>query len=120
MRTPPSASSSASSLSVSSSVQSSSASGARWTWGRRLTCRRSRRPPRPGTFDHLIKTLIPTSGCLLQSIDGSLKFAYLVSIFRIDKTFGLHHIQLFINVSIEECCFDIHLPYLIIIICSDC
>src|SRR3954466_8533688 len=72
------------------------------------------------TFDYLIKTLIPTSGCLLQSIDGPLKFAYLVSIFRIDKTFGLHHIQLFINVSIEECCFDIHLPYLIIIICSDC
>src|SRR3954463_1354917 len=71
-------------------------------------------------FDYLIKMLIPTSGCLLQSIYGPLKFAYLVSIFRIHKTFGLHHIQLFINVSIEERRFDIHLPYLIIIICSNC
>src|SRR3954471_3555328 len=72
------------------------------------------------TFDYLIKMLIPTSGCLLQPIYGPLKFAYLVSVFRIDKTFGLHHIQLFINVSIEERCFDIHLPYFIIVICSDC
>src|SRR4051812_43228140 len=64
-------------------------------------------------FDHLIKAEIPTLGCLLQSIDGSLKLAYLVSILRINKTLWLYHIQIFFNVAIEEHSFDIHLPYLI-------
>src|SRR4051794_29967479 len=58
--------------------------------------------------------LIPTPGCLLQSINGSLKFAYLVSILRTDKTLGLYHIQLFLNVTIKERRFDIHLPNFII------
>ena len=44
------------------------------------------------------------------SLDGSLELAHLVSTFRIDKTFWLHHIQLFFNKSIKECSFDIHLP----------
>src|SRR5215216_7717731 len=71
-------------------------------------------------FDHLIKAEIPTLGCLLQSIDGSLKLAYLISILRIDKTLRLYHIQLFFNITIEERSFDIHLPYFIIEICSNC
>ena len=50
-------------------------------------------------FDELIKTYIPTLRCLHQSIDGSLELAYFVSTFRIDKTFWLHHIQLFFNKS---------------------
>ena len=75
---------------------------------------------KPEVFDHLIKTSVPTPGCLLQSINGTLKFAYLVSSFRIDKTFGLYHIQLFLNVTIKERSFDIHLPNLIIEKCSYC
>ena len=61
-------------------------------------------------FDQLIKAYIPTPRCLHQSIDGSLELAYFVSTFRIDKTFWLHHIQLFFNKFIKECSFDIHLP----------
>src|SRR3954466_9708815 len=44
-------------------------------------------------FDYLIKANIPTPRCLLQPINGFLKFAYLVSISRIDKTLGLYHIH---------------------------
>ena len=56
------------------------------------------------SFDQLIKAYIPTPRCLHQSIDGSLELAYFVSTFRIDKTFWLHHIQLFFK-SIKECSF---------------
>ena len=56
-------------------------------------------------FDQLIKAYIPTPRCLHQSINGSLELAYFVSTFRIDKTFWLHHIQLFFNKSIKECSF---------------
>ena len=61
-------------------------------------------------LDQLIKAYIPTPRCLHQSIDGSLELAYFVSTFRIDKTFWLHHIQLFFNKSIKDCSFVIHLP----------
>ena len=56
-------------------------------------------------FYELIKAYIRTPRCLQQSIDGSLELAYFVSTFRIDKTFWLHHIQLFFNKSIKECNF---------------
>ena len=56
-------------------------------------------------FDQLIKVYIPTPRCLHQSIDGSLELAHFVSTFRTDKTFWLHHIQLFYNKSIKECSF---------------
>src|SRR3954466_5848835 len=55
-------------------------------------------------FDQLIKAYIPTLRCLHQSIVGSLELAYFVCTFRIDKTFWLHHIQLFFK-SIKECTF---------------
>jgi len=61
-------------------------------------------------FDQLIKAYIPTLRCLHQSIDGSLELAHFVSNFRIEKTFWLHHIQLFFKKSMKECSFDIHLP----------
>ena len=69
-------------------------------------------------FDQLIKAYIPTPRCLHQSIDGSLELAYFVSTFRIDKTFWLHHIQLFFKKSIKECRFDIHLQNFIK--CGNC
>ena len=61
-------------------------------------------------FDQLTKVYIPTPRCLHQSIDGSLELAHFVSTFRIDKTFLLYHIQLFLKKSTKECSFDIHLP----------
>ena len=61
-------------------------------------------------FDHTIKAYIPTPRGLHQSINGSLGLADFVSTFWIDKTFLLHHIQLFFKKSIKECSFDIHLP----------
>ena len=67
-----------------------------------------------------IKTFIPTPRRLHQSINGSLELAYLVSILRIDKTFRLHHIQFFLKIAVKECRFDVHLPYLIIIVCGNC
>ena len=57
------------------------------------------------SFDQLIKAYIPTLRYLHQSIDGSLELAYFGSTFRIDKTFWLHHIQLFFNKSFKECSF---------------
>ena len=71
-------------------------------------------------FDQLIKVYIPTPRCLHQSIDGSLELENFVSTFRIDKTFWLHHIQLFFKISIKECSFDIHLPNFIIIKFDNC
>ena len=56
-------------------------------------------------FDHTIKAYIPTPRGLHQSINGSLELAHFVSTFWIDKTFWLHHIQLFFNESIKECSF---------------
>ena len=66
-------------------------------------------------FEQHIKVYIPTPRCLHQSIDGSLELAHFVNIFWIDKTFRLHHIQLFF---IKECNFDVHLPDFIIIKCQ--
>ena len=71
-------------------------------------------------FDSVIKAYIPTSRCLHKSIDGSLDLAHFVSTFRIDKTFWLHHIQLFLKETVKECRFDVHLPYFIIIECGNC
>ena len=71
-------------------------------------------------FDHTIKVYIPTPRGLHQSINGSLELAHLVSTFWIDKTFWLHHIQLFFKISIKACSFDIHLPNFIIIKCGNC
>ena len=56
-------------------------------------------------FDHLIKAYIPTPRCLHEAINGSLEHAHFVRTFGIDKTFWLHHIQLFFNKSIKECSF---------------
>ena len=61
-------------------------------------------------FDQLIKAYIPTPRCLHQSKNGPLEPAHFGSTFRIEKTFWLHHIQLFFKKSIKECSFDIHLP----------
>jgi hypothetical protein len=71
-------------------------------------------------FDHCIKTQFPTLRYLLQSINILLKFAYLPTMFRIDKTLRLCHVHILHQVSIKKRCFDIHLPYLIIKICSNC
>jgi hypothetical protein len=71
-------------------------------------------------FDYFIKMEIPTLERLLQSINGSLKFAYLLIILRINNTFGLHHVQLFHNIIITERYFHIHLPNFIIEKCSTC
>ena len=51
---------------------------------------------------------------LALSINGLLELAHFVSTFRIDKTFWLHHIQLFFKKSIKECSFHVHLPDFII------
>src|SRR4051812_37372050 len=58
-------------------------------------------------FDYLIKTVIPTPGCLLQSINGSLKFAYLVIILRVDSQTAFVTINvcfLFENPFVLDCC----------------
>ena len=51
-------------------------------------------------FDCLIKTKIATPGCLLQSINRSLKLANLVRILGIDKALGLFHVNFLEEVSI--------------------
>ena len=69
-------------------------------------------------FDCLIKSKIPTSGCLLQSINGSLKLANLLRILWVNKALWLCYVHILDEVSIKECRLDIHLPYLIVIICG--
>src|SRR3954463_12882509 len=71
-------------------------------------------------FDHLIKSKISSLRCLLQPINGPLKFAYFTSVLRINKTFRLHHVQLFLIVSFKDRGFHIHLAYFIIIIGRNC
>ena len=51
-------------------------------------------------FDHTIKAYIPNPRYLHQPINGLLELAHFVSTFWIDKTFWLHHIQLFFEISI--------------------
>ena len=48
--------------------------------------------------------------CKLQHSIYGLVLTHFVSIFWIDKTFLLYHIQHFFKKSIKECSFDTHLP----------
>ena len=50
---------------------------------------------KPYALITLSKHIFQLPRCLHQSIDGSLELAHFVSTFRIDKTFWLHHIQIF-------------------------
>ena len=62
----------------------------------------------PKSFDHIIKVKIPAPICLLQPMNGQLKFAYMSSILRINQTYLLYQLQLFLNVAIREHGFFIH------------
>ena len=56
----------------------------------------------PESFDHIIKVKIPAPICLLQPMNGQLKFTYMSSIPRIIQTSLLYRLQLFLNVAIRE------------------
>ena len=62
----------------------------------------------PKSFDHIIKVKIPAPICLLQPMNGQLKFAYMFSILRITKPL-LYWLQLFLNDTIKKHGFLIHL-----------
>ena len=66
--------------------------------------------------DNLIKMHVPTLGCLLQSIDGSLKLAHFGLICGYE-TLRLYHIYLLIQLSIQEGGSDIHLSDLVVKMC---
>ena len=53
----------------------------------------------------IIKAYIPTPRCLLQSLEGLLELCILISIFQINKTFRLYHIQPFLKKTIKETMF---------------
>ena len=65
---------------------------------------------KPYALITLSKRLFQLREALHQSINRSLELAHFVSSLWIDKTFWVHHIQLFFKKSIKECSFDIHLP----------
>ncbi|CAL9112647.1 unnamed protein product, partial [Musa textilis] len=68
--------------------------------------------------DRLIKSYIPTSGSLLQSINIPKQLVHLIWVIPGHESLRLYHIHL-IEVTIEECGFDVHLPNLIIIVCCN-
>ena len=55
---------------------------------------------------------------LASNHNGSLKLANLLGILWIDTSLRLCHVHILEEVSIKESRFDIHLPYLIVIICG--
>ena len=65
---------------------------------------------KPKCFDHLIKAYVPTPRCLLQSIEGSLEFAYLLASLGSTKLFGCITYILSSWKPSRKLCFDIHLP----------
>ena len=65
---------------------------------------------KPKCFDHLIKAYIPTPRCLLQSIEGSLEFAYLLASLGSTKPSCCITYNLSLRKPSRRLCFDIHLP----------
>ena len=65
---------------------------------------------KPKCFDHLIKAYVPTPRCLLQSIEGSLEFAYLLASLGSTKPSGCITYSLSSRKPSRKLCFDIHLP----------
>ena len=65
---------------------------------------------KPKNFDHLIKAYVPTPRCLLQSIEGSLEFAYLLASLGSTKPSGCITYSLSSRKPSRKLCFDIHLP----------
>ncbi|KAL0284686.1 UNVERIFIED_CONTAM: Beta-glucosidase 13 [Sesamum calycinum] len=66
---------------------------------------------------NFIKTCVPTSESLFEAIDGPLEMTDLLFFYNASETVGLIHIDLFLNETIEKCCFHVHMPYLIVIPC---
>ena len=64
-------------------------------------------------FDCLVKMNVPTSGCLLKLINGLLQLAYQVILSVGYKTFWLLYIDV-LEIAIQECSLNVHLPDLII------
>src|SRR6266496_3851948 len=64
---------------------------------------------KPKNFDHLIKAYVPTPRCLLQSIEGSLEFAYLLASLGSTKPSGCITYNLSSRKPSRKLCFDIHL-----------
>jgi len=48
------------------------------------------------------------SGCLLQSIEALVEAANMVRIVGVDESLGLSDIDLFFELTIEECSLHIH------------
>src|SRR5215216_3640542 len=65
---------------------------------------------KPKNFYHLIKAYFPTPRCLLQSIEGSLEFAYLLASLGSTKPSGCITYNLSSWNLSRKLCFDIHLP----------
>src|SRR5258705_1751568 len=55
-----------------------------------------------------MKLLVPLTRSLLQAIDGLAKSANLGFLTRRGETFRLHHIDLFVEVAIEESGLNVH------------
>ena len=68
--------------------------------------------------DHLIKSHVLTPRYLLQSINGPLKLSHFLWKLIGCISLRLYHIHLFLKVSIEKCSFYIHLPDVVIVLCS--
>src|SRR5438067_7119557 len=64
----------------------------------------------------LIKTYVPTSGSLLKPIDGPIKPTDFICAPTRYEAHGLFHVNLFLNVSIQESGLHIHLPDFVVMI----
>lgn len=70
------------------------------------------------TRQQLVKTNILATRCMFKSINRLTWFSHPFSIIRIIKTFRLNHVDIFRKISINKSGFDIHLSYLVIIVCN--
>src|SRR6266496_5340951 len=64
-------------------------------------------PPKSNGFQESLDLLIPNMRALLEIIQTLFKFAN--KILSLFKSFWLFHVNLFINISCQECRNDIHL-----------
>ena len=62
---------------------------------------------------------VPTLGGLLKSINGPMQLVYHMLLALSYETVWLHHIDVFLKISIQKYNLDIHLPNFIIEMCHN-
>src|SRR3954468_8802936 len=70
--------------------------------------------------EEVTQCVIPSPRGLLQSIQGFLQLVHHVRVLTIFKPWRLSNIYFFLDITIEECTFHIHLIHLDVMMISKC